>query len=73
MPRRGVIAAVTFKPRKASTGRLTSPLKIIIQIDPDTDVSSDEEYNVVEDTADMNAEIRQEEKPLTPPERRARP
>ena len=27
MPRRGVIAAVTFKPRKASTGRLTSPLK----------------------------------------------
>ena len=47
--------------------------QIIIQIDPDTDVSSDEEYNVVEDTADMNAEIRQEEKPLTPPERRARP
>ena len=27
MPRRGVIAAVTFKPRKASTGRLPSPLK----------------------------------------------
>ena len=47
--------------------------QIIIQIDPDTDVSSDEEYNVVEDTADMNAEIRQDEKPLTPPERRARP
>ena len=47
--------------------------QIIIQIDPDTDVSSDEEYNVVEDTADMNAEIRQEEKPLTPPERRPRP
>ena len=77
MPRRGVIAAVTFKPRKASTGTDIAVEdeieQIIIQIDQDTDVSSDEEYNVVEDTAGMNAEIRQEEKPLTPPERRARP
>ena len=47
--------------------------QIIIQIDPDSEFSPDEENNVVEDTAEMYAEIRQEEKPLTPPERRARP
>ena len=29
---------------------------IMIQIDPDSDVSSDEEYNVAEDTAEMHAE-----------------